>query len=70
MNVFDSAAASQVVHDVVHQFQQFRNQLPHVHFGFFAEVNQLAIDTVARRAPFILFNERTPIQPPALVVRV
>src|SRR5215469_10269315 len=67
VDVFDGAAASQVIHYVVHQLQQFRNQLPHVHFRFFSEVNQLAIDAVARRAPFIFLDERPAIEPPALV---
>src|SRR5207237_9237751 len=55
---FPTLRSSDLIHHVVHQCQQFRNQPAHVHFCFFSEVNQLAIDAVARRAPFIFLDER------------
>src|SRR5467141_3527428 len=70
VDIFDRAAAAQVVDDVVHQFQQFGNQLVHGHFGFLAEVDQFSIDAVSRRAPLIFFDQCAPVQPPAQIALV
>src|SRR5713226_7195678 len=32
VDIFDGAAAPEVIHDVIHEFQQFRDELPHRHF--------------------------------------
>src|SRR5438552_4894621 len=68
--VLDRTAAAQVIDDVIHQFQQFGNQLAHGHFGFLAKVDQLSFDAVARRAPLVLLDERAPVEPPAHIALV
>ncbi len=70
MDIFDGAAAAQVIHDVIHQFQQFGNQLAHGHFGFLAEIDHLSIDAVPRRAPLVLFDEGAPVKAPAYIALV
>src|SRR6266513_279102 len=65
--IFDGAAAAQIIDDVIHKFQRFGNQLAHGHFGFLAEVNEFSINTVARRSPLVLFDDRAAVQPPAHV---
>src|SRR6266481_712541 len=61
VHVFDGAAAAEVVHDIIDEGQQFYGEIAHGHFGFFAEVDELALDAVARGAPFFFFDERAAI---------
>src|SRR6266705_2147094 len=70
VHVFDGAAAAQVIDDVIHEFQQFGNQLAHGHFGFLAEVDQFSINAVSRRSPLVLFDERAAVQPPTHIALV
>ena len=67
MNVFDGAAASEIVEDVIHELKQLMRKLAHGDFCFFAEINQFAFDTVASGAPFVFFNQGARVKTVALI---
>ena len=56
-DVLDFVPAVQLVQHVVHELQILENQVPLRHLGLTAEVDQLPIDPVARRAPLVLHEE-------------
>src|SRR5258706_2538620 len=70
VNVFDGAAAAELVNDVVDEGKQLDGEIAHGHFSFLAEVDELAFDAVASGAPFIFFNEGAAINAKAHVARV
>src|SRR5882672_12122794 len=70
VNIFNRAPATEVVHHIIHKFQQFGNQLPHRHFLFLAEVDQLSLDSVSCRPPFVFLDQTAPVKPPAHVALV
>src|SRR5688572_28392236 len=67
MDVVDRLAAAELVDDVVEELAQLDRELPHRHFGAFAEVDQLAVDPPPRRPPLVLLDERPAVQPESLV---
>src|SRR3989442_742834 len=70
VDILNGAPAAQVVHDVVHEFEQFGNELAHGHFGFLAKVDEFSIDAVTRRAPLVFFDECAPVKAPTDVALV
>src|SRR5207245_4556329 len=62
VDILDGAAASEIVDHVIHEFEEFGGQLAHRHFGFLAEIDQLAFDAITRGAPLIFLDERAAIQ--------
>src|SRR6202790_461649 len=67
VDVFDGAAAAQIVHHVFYKLEQLGGKLAHGHFRFFADIDEFALDAVARGAPFIFFDQRAAVQPEAHV---
>src|SRR5208283_4041764 len=65
VHVLHRAPASQIIQHVIHKLEQFRDQLPHRHFRFLPEIDQLPFNSITRRAPVVLFDQRPPVQPPA-----
>src|ERR1700724_1179269 len=59
----DLAAGTQLVDDVVHEFQHLAHELPKRHLDLFAEVDHLAVDPVTAGAPLVLEDERSPVPP-------
>src|ERR1700684_2419367 len=70
MDVFDGAAAAEIVHDVIHEFEQLEGELAHGDFGLFAEIDELAFDTVARGAPFVFFDQGAAVESVTLIAFV
>src|SRR5580658_8554197 len=70
MDVFDGAPAAEVVHDVIHEFEQLDGELAHGYFGLFAEIDELAFDAVAGGAPFVFFDQGAAVEPIALIALV
>ena len=58
MHVAHFPPASQVVHHIVHEREQLESELAHRDFLPIPEVDQLAFEPPARRAPFVLFDQR------------
>src|SRR5277367_4940899 len=70
MNVFDGAAAAEIVYDVIHKLEQLNSEIAHGDFGLFAEIDQLAFDAVASCAPFVFFDEGAAVEAVALIAFV
>src|SRR5260370_18842529 len=70
VNVFDGTAAAELVDHVVDKGEQLNGKVAHGHFGFLAEVDELAFDAVASGTPFILFNEGAAVNAKAHVASV
>jgi hypothetical protein len=70
MDVFDGAAASEIVDDIIDKIEKFECEIAHGNFGFFAEVDELALDAVASGAPFVFFNQGAAVESVALVAFV
>src|SRR5580698_1184564 len=70
MDVFDGAPTAKIVDDVIHEFEQLESELAHGDFGLFAEIDELAFDTVARGAPFIFFDQGAAVESVTLVALV
>src|SRR4029077_4443082 len=70
VNVFDGAAAAEIVHDVIHKFEELKSELAHGDFSLFAEINQLALNAVASGAPLVLFDQCTAVETIALIALV
>src|ERR1700719_2312619 len=70
VNVFDGAAAAELVDHVLDEGEQFDGQIAHGDFGFLAEIDELAFDAVTRGAPLIFFDEGTAVHAKAHVTSV
>src|SRR5713226_178660 len=57
VHVLDGAAAAEVVDHVVDEGEQLDGKVAHRHFGFLAEIDELAFDAVASGAPLVFFDE-------------
>src|ERR1700722_59450 len=67
VNVFDGAAASQIVDDIIDEFKEFERKFAHGNFGLFTEIDQLSFDAVAGGAPFIFFDQSTAVETITLI---
>src|SRR5260370_42543208 len=70
VHVFNGAAAAEFVHDVIDKGEQLDGEVAHGHFGFLAEIDELAFDAVARGAPLVLFDEGAAVEAEAHVAGV
>src|SRR5688572_5934559 len=70
VDVLDLFPAAQIVDDIVQELEEFECERPHRDFDSLSKVDELAVDAPPRRPPFVLFNQRSPIQPESEVVRV
>src|SRR5271169_5911596 len=70
VNVFNGAAAAEVVDDVIHELEKLKSELAHGNFGFFAEIDQLALDAVACGAPFVFLDQGAAVEAVALIALV
>src|SRR5215472_10863016 len=72
-NAFDGGqgiAAAQIVDDIVDEIEEFFAEFAHGDFGLFAEIDQIAVDAPARRAPFVFLDQRARIHAVAHVLGV
>ena len=66
----DLFPAAELVHDVVHELEQLVDQLARRALrSLLAEVDELAVDAVARGAPLVLDDERAAVLAEAQVLR-
>ena len=70
MNALDGVAASEIVHDIIHKFQNLERQIAHGNFDALAKINQLAVEAPTHGAPFIFFDQRARIEPEPKIFRV
>ena len=70
VDVFDRAAAAEIIHHVVDESQQLDGEIAHRDFRFLAEVDELAFDAVARGAPLVLFDEGAAVEAKAHVAGI
>src|SRR5882762_10261742 len=70
VNVFDGAAAAELVDNIVDESEELDGEVAHGDFGLLAEVDELALDTVARGAPFIFFDQGAAVDAVAHVAGV
>ena len=63
-------AASQIVHDIIDEIEKLFAEFAHGDFGLLAEVDQIAFDAPARRAPFVFLDQRARVHPVAHVLGV
>src|SRR2546428_6387394 len=68
-HVLDLASAVQLVDDIVDKLEELQRELAHRHFQPAAKVDQLAIESPARRAPLVLFDQTPVIDPEPEVSR-
>ena len=66
-DVLDFAPAIQLIDHIVHEFEIFEHQLARRHFLLLPEVDHLAFETVARRAPLVLHDQGAAVHPEPLV---
>src|SRR5260370_12212997 len=69
-HVFNGAAAAEFVHDVIDKGEQLDGEVAHGHFGFLAEIDELAFDALAGGAPLVLFDEGAAVEAEAHVAGV
>ncbi len=70
VDIFDRAAAAEIVHNVIDKIEEFERKFAHGNFGLFAEIDQLAFDAVAGGAPFILFDQGAAVETITLIALV
>src|SRR5713226_10280937 len=61
VDVFDGAAAAELVDNVVDKGEQLDGKIAHGHLGLLAEIDELAFDAVARGTPLVFFDERAAV---------
>src|ERR1039458_7595010 len=67
VNVIDLFSRSKLIYDGVNQLKVFQHQIASGNFFLFAEINQFSLDSVTRGAKLVLHDERTAIDPIALI---
>ena len=70
VDVFDGAAAAEIVDNIIDEIEKLESEFAHRDFDFFAEVDQLAFDTVAGGAPLVFFDQRAAIETVALIALI
>src|SRR6266568_689954 len=62
--VLDVLARSQLVDNIIDEFQQLVEQLAVRHFGFLAEVDELCVRSEASRALLVFIQQGVPVNAP------
>src|SRR3984893_16924597 len=68
-HVLDLPPAVELVNHIVDELEQLHGKLAHRYFLALAEVDQLAVEAPAGRAPLVLFDERARIAAEAEIAR-
>src|SRR5437763_3342987 len=61
VDVLDGTAAAKFIDHIVDEIEQLEGELAHGDFRFFAEIDELAFDTIASCPPFVFFDQGAPI---------
>src|SRR5947199_10843092 len=61
VDVLDGTAAAKFIDHIVDEIEQLEGELAHGDFRFFAEIDELAFDTIASCPPFVFFAQGAPI---------
>src|SRR5256886_6080261 len=67
VNVIDLFARIELVHNVVDEFKILVDQIARCNLFLFSEINQLAIQTIARRTPLVFHDQSAPIEAESLI---
>src|SRR5579872_3052836 len=70
VDVFDGAAAAEIVDDIVHELTKLDGESAPGAFGLFAEIDQLALDAVTGGAPLVFFDQGAAVETVALIALV
>ena len=58
---YTGMSATEMINHVINKIQQFIYQHPGIHFFFFSEINQPAINSISTSSPLVLIDQRSGI---------